>query len=148
MGCEAWAFSTTSQKQQFCCDQLCLEFKSRKHTKQLEIQGLGQAWLWLFWWFLCQPRSWRNLSLLNVSLLTDVWFLGYSQTSLVIRDPRKLNLETDSTSLPSIMRGSSTLSGPMAMIFVLLTLRCRPSSSLSTLTLFKSSAMSAPLVAI
>ena len=41
----------------------------------------------------------------------------------MIRDPRKLNLETDSTSLPSIMRGSSTLSGPMAMIFVLLTLR-------------------------
>ena len=32
--------------------------------------------------------------------------------SLMIRDPRKLNLETDSTSLPSIMRGSSTLSGP------------------------------------
>ena len=43
--------------------------------------------------------------------------------SLVIRNPRKLNLETDSTSLPSIIRGSSTLSGPMAMIFVLLTLR-------------------------
>ena len=41
--------------------------------------------------------------------------------ALVIRDPRKLNLiETDPTSLPSIMRGSSTLSGPMAMIFVLL----------------------------
>ena len=36
--------------------------------------------------------------------------------SLVMRDPRKLNLETDSTSLPSILRGSSTLSGPMAMI--------------------------------
>ena len=32
-------------------------------------------------------------------------------SSLVIRDPRKLNLETDSTSLPSIMRGPSTLSG-------------------------------------
>ena len=61
--------------------------------------------------------------------------------SLVIMDPRKLNLETDSTSLPSIMRGSSTLSGPMVMIFVLLTLRRRSSSSLSTLTLFKSSAM-------
>ena len=68
--------------------------------------------------------------------------------SLVIRHPRKLNLETDSTSLPLIMRGPSTLSGPMAMIFVLLTLKRRPSSSLSTLTLFKSSAMSATLVAI
>ena len=39
--------------------------------------------------------------------------------SLVIRDPRKLNLETNSTSLPSIMRGSYTLSGPMAMILCL-----------------------------
>ena len=51
-------------------------------------------------------------------------------SSLVIRAPRKLSLETDSTSLPSIMWGSSTLSGPMAMIFVLLTLRRRPRSSL------------------
>ena len=64
--------------------------------------------------------------------------------SLVIRDPKKLNLETDSTSLPSIMRGSSTLSGPMTMIFVLLKLRRR----LFTLTLFKSLAISATLVAI
>ena len=44
MGCEACASSTTSQKRQFCCDQLCLESKSRKHTKQLEIQGL-RDWL-------------------------------------------------------------------------------------------------------
>ena len=51
---------------------ICLESKSRKHTKQLEMQGLGQEWLWLFWWFLCQSRSWTSLSLLNVPLLTDV----------------------------------------------------------------------------
>ena len=65
--------------------------------------------------------------------------------SLVIRDPRKLILETNSTSLPSIMRGSSTLSEPMAMICVSLKLRRRPRSSLFILTLFKSSTMSATM---
>ena len=72
--------------------------------------------------FVCQPRSWYRLVLDERAIAMRCLVSWLQLPSVVIRDPMKLNLETDSISLPSIMRGSSTL---------------KPRSSLSTLTLFK-----------